>query len=121
MSNNLLAGKRGIIFGALNENSIAWKVAQQAVKQGAKITLTNAPIALRMGEMNKLAAECNAEIIAADVTSMDGDSTMKNDLLWIAVGSFLAGILVCFITVATMHRHYHEVIKTSIGAIQAKR
>ena len=71
MSNNLLAGKRGIIFGALNENSIAWKVAQQAVKQGAKITLTNAPIALRMGEMNKLAAECNAEIIAADVTSMD--------------------------------------------------
>ena len=40
---------------------------------------------------------------------------MKNDLLWIAVGSFLAGILVCFITVATMHRHYHEVIKTSIG------
>ena len=71
MSNNLLAGKRGIIFGALNENSIAWKVAQQAVQQGAKITLTNAPIALRMGEMNKLAAECNAEIIAADVTSMD--------------------------------------------------
>ena len=71
MSNNLLAGKRGIIFGALNENSIAWNVAQQAVKQGAKITLTNAPIALRMGEMNKLAAECNAEIIAADVTSMD--------------------------------------------------
>ena len=71
MSNNLLAGKRGIIFGALNENSIAWKVAQQAVKQGAKITLTNAPIALRMGEMNKLAEECNAEIIAADVTNMD--------------------------------------------------
>ncbi len=71
MSYNLLAGKRGIIFGALNESSIAWKVAQRAVQEGAKITLTNAPIALRMGEMNALAAECNAEIIPADVTNMD--------------------------------------------------
>lgn len=71
MSHNLLAGKRGIIFGALNESSIAWKVAQRAVQEGAKITLTNAPIALRMGEMNALAAECNAEIIPADVTSME--------------------------------------------------
>lgn len=71
MSHNLLAGKRGIIFGALNESSIAWKVAQRAVQEGAKITLTNAPIALRMGEMNALAAECNAEIIPADVTNME--------------------------------------------------
>ncbi len=71
MSKNLLQGKRGIIFGALNENSIAWKVAQLAVKEGAKITLTNAPIALRMGEINKLAEECNAEVIPADVTNMD--------------------------------------------------
>lgn len=71
MSHNLLSGKRGIIFGALNESSIAWKVAQNAVKEGAKITLTNAPIALRMGEINKLAEECQAEIIPADVTSME--------------------------------------------------
>lgn len=71
MSHNLLAGKRGIIFGALNESSIAWKVAQRAVQEGAKITLTNAPIALRMGEMNALAEECKAEIIPADVTNMD--------------------------------------------------
>jgi enoyl-[acyl-carrier protein] reductase I len=71
MSHNLLSGKRGIIFGALNESSIAWKVAQNAVKEGAKITLTNAPIALRMGEINKLAEECRAEIIPADVTSME--------------------------------------------------
>ncbi len=71
MSHNLLAGKRGIIFGALNESSIAWKVAQRAHQEGAKITLTNAPIALRMGEINKLAEECNAEIIPADVTNMD--------------------------------------------------
>ena len=71
MSHNLLAGKRGIIFGALNESSIAWKVAQRASQEGAKITLTNAPIALRMGEINKLAEECKAEIIPADVTNMD--------------------------------------------------
>lgn len=71
MSYNLLKGKRGIIFGALNESSIAWKVAQRCVQEGAKITLTNAPIALRMGEINKLAEECKAEIIPADVSNMD--------------------------------------------------
>lgn len=71
MAHNLLAGKRGIIFGALNESSIAWKVAQRAHQEGAKITLTNAPIALRMGEINKLAEECNAEVIPADVTNME--------------------------------------------------
>jgi len=75
MSAQLLAGKRGIIFGALDENSIAWKVAEAAVAHGAKITLTNAPIALRMGEINKLAAKCNAEIIPADATS---DADLEN-------------------------------------------
>lgn len=67
----MLEGKRGIVFGALNENSIAWKVAQQSVNEGAKIVLTNAPIALRMGEINKLAEECKAEVIPADVVNMD--------------------------------------------------
>jgi enoyl-[acyl-carrier protein] reductase I len=71
MAYNLLKGKKGIIFGALNEQSIAWKVAQRAVQEGAEIVLTNAPIALRMGELNKLAEECNAPVIAADVTSND--------------------------------------------------
>jgi enoyl-[acyl-carrier protein] reductase I len=70
-SHNILEGKKGIIFGALNESSIAWKVAQRAVQEGAKITLTNAPIALRMGEINKLAEECKAEVFPADVTNMD--------------------------------------------------
>ena len=51
MAYNLLKGKKGIIFGALNEQSIAWKVAQRAVAEGAEIILTNAPIALRMGEL----------------------------------------------------------------------
>ncbi len=69
MANELLKGKRGIIFGALNEMSIAWKVAEQAHKQGAKFVLTNAPIAMRMGEINKLAEATNSQIIPADATS----------------------------------------------------
>jgi enoyl-[acyl-carrier protein] reductase I len=69
--NNLLAGKRGIIFGALDERSIAWKVAETCHQQGAKFILTNAPIAMRMGEINKLAAACNTEVIPADATSLD--------------------------------------------------
>ena len=54
MSNNLLKGKRGIIFGALNEMSIAWKVAERAVEEGAVITLTNTPVAVRMGQVSEL-------------------------------------------------------------------
>ncbi|MEQ8629434.1 SDR family oxidoreductase [Ekhidna sp.] len=71
MSNNLLKGKRGIISGALDQNSIAWKVAEKAHEQGATFTLTNAPIAMRMGEINKLGEKCGAEIIPADATSME--------------------------------------------------
>jgi enoyl-[acyl-carrier protein] reductase I len=65
----ILKGKKGIIFGALNDKSIAWKVAEQAHAEGATFVLTNAPIAMRMGEINKLAAACgNAEIIPCDVS-----------------------------------------------------
>ncbi|GAA4370658.1 enoyl-ACP reductase [Hymenobacter saemangeumensis] len=71
MSNNLLAGKVGIISGALDEKSIAWKVAQRAHAQGARFVLTNAPIAMRMGEIKKLSAECDAPIIPADATSVE--------------------------------------------------
>jgi enoyl-[acyl-carrier protein] reductase I len=71
MANNLLAGKRGIIFGALDSNSIAWKVALKAHEQGAKFTLTNAPVALRMGEINKLAEQCGTIVIPADATSVE--------------------------------------------------
>lgn len=71
MANNLLKGKKGIIFGALDENSIAWKTAKACYEQGAEIVLTNAPIALRMGEINKLAEECKAPVIPADVTSTE--------------------------------------------------
>ncbi len=71
MTYNLLKGKRGIIFGALNENSIAWKVAQRAHEEGATFTLTNTAVAIRMGELDELAKECNAEVIPADATSVD--------------------------------------------------
>lgn len=71
MSYNLLKGKRGIVFGALNEHSIAWKVAERAVEEGAEIVLTNTPISLRMGDINRLADRCNAPVIAADATSVE--------------------------------------------------
>lgn len=75
MSCNLLAGKRGIIFGALDENSIAWKTALRVKAEGANFTLTNAPIAMRMGKINELAKACNAEVIPADATS---ESDLQN-------------------------------------------
>ena len=71
MSNNLLKGKKGIIFGALNEQSIAWKVAEQCHAQGGEFVLTNAPIAMRMGAINELAEKTDTEIIPADATSME--------------------------------------------------
>ena len=68
MSYNLLRGKRGIIFGALDENSIAWKTALKVKEEGGLFTLSNAPIALRMGKIKELATQCNAEVIPADAT-----------------------------------------------------
>ena len=70
MSHNLLKGKKGIIFGALDEKSIAWKVAERAHEEGAEFVLTNAPVALRMGTIKELAQKCNAELIGADATSV---------------------------------------------------
>ncbi|MDP4664034.1 MAG: SDR family oxidoreductase [Salibacteraceae bacterium] len=69
--NNLLANKRGIIFGALDERSIAWKVAEKVHEQGGTFVLTNAPIAMRMGKINELAEKCGAQVIPADATSME--------------------------------------------------
>jgi len=68
MANQLLKGKKGIIFGALDPNSIAWKVAQRAHEEGAVFTLTNAPVAMRMGAINQLATETNSTVIACDAT-----------------------------------------------------
>lgn len=71
MSYNLLKGKRGIIFGALNDKSIAWKVAQRAVEEGAQIVLSNTAVAVRMGTVNELAKELHCEVVAADATNVE--------------------------------------------------
>jgi enoyl-[acyl-carrier protein] reductase I len=71
MPYNLLKGKKGIIFGALDSRSIAWKTALRCHEEGAQLVLTNAPVALRMGEINELAKICKAEVIPADVTSLE--------------------------------------------------
>ena len=71
MAYNLLKGKRGIIFGALDENSIAWKTAQLAHEEGATFVLTNAPVAMRMGQISELAKSTGSEIIPADATSIE--------------------------------------------------
>ena len=71
MSNNILKGKKGIIFGALNANSIAWKVAELCHAEGAQIVLTNAPVAAKIGQTDELAKALNAPLIYADVTKME--------------------------------------------------
>ena len=71
MENNILKGKKGIIFGALNDQSIAWKVAERAHEEGAEFVLTNAPIAMRMGEINGLAEKTGSKIIPADATNVE--------------------------------------------------
>lgn len=76
MSYNLLQGKRGIIFGALNDLSIAWKVAERAAEEGAKIALTNTPIAIRMGDVSKLSERLGAPMIPADATSVEDLETV---------------------------------------------
>jgi enoyl-[acyl-carrier protein] reductase I len=71
MAYNLLKGKKGIIFGALNEMSIAWKVAERAYDEGATFVLTNTPVALRLGTLSELAKKCNSTIIPADAVNVE--------------------------------------------------
>jgi enoyl-[acyl-carrier protein] reductase I len=78
MAYNLLKGKRGLIFGALNSSSIAWKVAERAYEEGAKFILTNAPVAKRLGEVEELAKACNTEVIYADATNLDDLDMLVN-------------------------------------------
>ncbi|MCB0552137.1 MAG: SDR family oxidoreductase [Phaeodactylibacter sp.] len=79
MSNNLLAGKKGIIFGALDDKSIATKVAERCVAEGAQIVLTNAPVAMRFGEIQKLGEQLNAPVIPADATSLEDLEKLVQD------------------------------------------
>jgi len=71
MAYNLLKGKKGIIFGALNDKSIAWKVAEKAYEEGAEFTLSNTPVALRLGQLDELAEKTNSTVIPADATNID--------------------------------------------------
>ena len=71
MSYNLLKGKRGIIFGALNEQSIAWKVAERAAEEGAQVVLTNTPVSIRLGAVNALAERLGTIVVPADATSVE--------------------------------------------------
>jgi len=71
MAYNLLNGKKGIIFGALNNTSIGWKVAERVYEEGAEIILTNAPFAIRMGEIDKLSKKLNAKVVPCDVTNLE--------------------------------------------------
>lgn len=70
MAHQLLKGRKGLIFGALNDKSIAWKVAELAVAEGAEIVLTNTPVSIRLGEINRLAEQCGTIVIPADATSV---------------------------------------------------
>ncbi|MEO8862159.1 MAG: SDR family oxidoreductase [Ginsengibacter sp.] len=88
MSYNLLKGKKGIIFGALDERSIAWKTALRCHEEGASILLTNAPVAMRMGEINKLAEIINAPVIPCDVSSNDDVANLITKAMEHFGGSF---------------------------------
>ena len=88
MSYNLLKGKKGIIFGALDEKSIAWKTALRCHEEGAELLLTNAPVAMRMGEINKLAEVVGAPVVACDVSSNDD----VNNLMVKAMEHFGGGL-----------------------------
>ncbi len=79
MAHQLLQGKKGIIFGALDEKSIAWKVAERCVEEGAQIVLTNAPVAMRFGGIQQLGEKLNAPVIPADATSMDDLENLLNN------------------------------------------
>lgn len=81
MAYNLLKGKKGLIFGALNPQSIAWKVAEHAHEEGAEIVLTNTPISIRMGEINALGEKIGAPIIPADATSVDDLNALVGDTM----------------------------------------
>jgi enoyl-[acyl-carrier protein] reductase I len=86
MSYNLLKGKKGIIFGALDKNSIAWKTAERVHEEGGEFVLTNAPIALRMGQVDELAKKTNSKLIPADATKIEDLESLINQTMEIFDG-----------------------------------
>ena len=79
MSNSILKGKKGIIFGALDDSSIAWKTAERVYEEGGEFILTNAPVSIRMGTINELAEKTNSEIIPADATNLEDLEKLISD------------------------------------------
>jgi enoyl-[acyl-carrier protein] reductase I len=88
MNNGLLQGKKGIIFGALNDKSIAWHVAIKAWKHGAELVLTNSPVAVRMGTISELAQITSSRVIVADATSMVDIDKLISESMEIFGGRF---------------------------------
>jgi enoyl-[acyl-carrier protein] reductase I len=88
MIEGLLSGKKGIIFGALNEKSIAWQVALKAWEQGSELVLTNSPVALRLGTLKELAKITGSRIITADATKMDDIENLLTESMTIFGGKF---------------------------------
>jgi enoyl-[acyl-carrier protein] reductase I len=88
MENSLLKGKRGIIFGALNDKSIAWHVALKSWQQGAELILTNSPVALRLGSLNQLADITGSKVIPADATKMEDIDNLITESMKIFGGQF---------------------------------
>lgn len=81
MANKILKNKRGLIFGVLNEKSIAWEVAKACHAEGAKLVLTNAPLAVRFGEINTLAKIIKAPVIGTDITKIsDLENLLDNTI-----------------------------------------
>lgn len=88
MTCKLLDGKKGLIFGVLNEKSIAWKVAEKSYSEGAELVLSNTAAARRMGDIDQLAKRCNAEVITADATSMEDLDNLISRTMQIFGGQF---------------------------------
>lgn len=88
MEGSLLKGKKGIIFGALNDKSIAWHVALKAWQYGARLVLTNSPVAVRMGTINELAEKTESKVITADATKMEDIDNLLSESLKIFGGQF---------------------------------
>ena len=86
MSFNLLKGKKGIIFGALDQDSIAWKTAERVKEEGGEFVLTNAPIAIRMGNVKELAKKTNSKLIPADATKIEDLENLISDSIKILGG-----------------------------------
>ena len=78
MENNILKGKKGIIFGALDSSSIAWKTAESIFNEGGEFVLTNAPVSIRMGSINELAEKTKSDVVAADATSLEDLENLIN-------------------------------------------